>query len=118
MRLAFRFSFVALLLFFVSHSDAAFIPGYPDAVEEMDSRDVAMLPRYCMATQNFRDRFHTDPAEVEYWKQVLGLTLNDMHHYCWAMMQTNRALMLARTAQVREFYLDSAVKNIDYVIRA
>jgi hypothetical protein len=32
------------------------IPGYPSNIEAYDSREVAMLPRYCIYTQLFRER--------------------------------------------------------------
>ena len=117
MMLALRTLLASILLVLATQAWAEFIKGYPDAVEAMDPRDVAGLPRYCKSTQGFRDHFQTDPNEVAHWYEVLGPAFHAMHHYCWALMQTNRAMLLARTAQVRDFYLENAVNNTNYVIR-
>jgi tetratricopeptide (TPR) repeat protein len=105
------------LLLVVCNSYANNIPGYPDSVEALDPRDVAILPRYCKSTQLFRDEFHPNQSEIAHWYEVMGPAFHAMHHYCWALMETNRAMLLARSKRVRDFYLDSAVGNIDYVIR-
>jgi hypothetical protein len=110
--------FILPLLLLTAHgSYGNNIPGYPDNVESLDPRDVAILPRYCKSTQLFRDEFHPDQSEIAQWYEVMGPAFHAMHHYCWALMQTNRAMLLARSKKVRDFYLDSAVNNMDYVIR-
>ena len=50
---------------------------------------------------------HADPAEVKRWYDVMGPAFHALHHYCWGLMKTNRALLLARTQQVRTYYLAS-----------
>jgi len=40
-----------------------------------------------------------------------------MHHYCWGLMKTNRAILLVRTQQMRNFYLGSSIAEFNYVIR-
>ena len=94
------------------------IPGYGE-IEDYDPREVAMLPRYCLYTQLFRDHLGTgtDSAEVQRWYSVMGPTFHAMHHYCWGLMKTNRALFLARNTQVRNFYLNSSVGEFDYVLQ-
>ena len=94
------------------------IPGYPPAVTDYDPREVAMLPRYCTYTQLFRDKVPggNNMAEVERWYTELGPTFNHLHHYCWGLMKTNRAILLARSGQVRQFYLGDAIKKYEYVI--
>lgn len=96
------------------------IPGYPDSVEGYDPREVAMLPGYCKYTQLFRDRVPggNDPKQIAHWYQVMGRPFHAMHHYCWGLMKTNRALLLARTKQVRNYYLHSSVQEFDYVINS
>lgn len=96
------------------------IPGYPDSVEGYDPREVAMLPGYCKYTQLFRDRVPggNDPKLIAHWYQVMGRPFHAMHHYCWGLMKTNRALLLARTRQVRNYYLHSSIQEFDYVINS
>jgi hypothetical protein len=94
------------------------IPGYPDQIDAYDSREVAMLPRYCIYTQLFRQHVPggDNPGEIRRWSALLGPTFSAMHHYCWGLMKTNRALFLARTKQVKNFYLGSSINEFDYVI--
>ena len=96
------------------------IPGYPDSVEGYDPREVAMLPGYCKYTQLFRDRVPggNDPKQIAHWYQTMGRPFHAMHHYCWGLMKTNRALLLARTRQVRNYYLHSSIQEFDYVINS
>jgi hypothetical protein len=99
-------------------SGGTMIPGYPDEIEAYDVREVAMLPAYCKHTQLFRVRVPggNNSAEIKRWSELLGPTFSAMHHYCWGLMKTNRAVILARTKQARTFYLSSAVKEFDYVL--
>jgi len=94
------------------------IPGYPDSVEGYDPREVALLPGYCKYTQLFRDHVPggNNATEIAHWYQTMGHPFHAMHHYCWGLMKTNRALLLARTTYVRKFYLKSALREYDYVI--
>jgi len=96
------------------------ITGYPDSVEGYDPREVALLPGYCKYTQLFRDRVPggNDPKLIAHWYQVMGRPFHAMHHYCWGLMKTNRALLLARTKQVRNYYLHSSIQEFDYVINS
>lgn len=92
------------------------VPGYPDRVDAFDSREVAMLPSYCRSTQVFRQHVPNDPAEGERWAAFFGPTFLHLHHYCWGVMKTNRAMLLARTRESRLFYLGDAITEYDYVI--
>ena len=94
------------------------IQGYP-SVDAYDVREVAMLPRFCPYTQRFRLTVPggSNPDEINRWKGVMGEVFEHMHHYCWGLMKTNRAVLLARDPQTRLHYLADAVGEFDYVIR-
>jgi hypothetical protein len=97
------------------------IPGYPNDVRYgYDPRELALLPRYCIHTQLFRDNVPggNNPDEIKRWYLVMGGAFHNMHHYCWGLMKTNRAIFLARSQQYRTFYLNSSITEFDYVIRA
>jgi tetratricopeptide (TPR) repeat protein len=117
----FLFAASALLSALVADASAApIIPGYPDDVRyAFDSREVALLPRYCIHAKLFRNAVSggNDQAEIDHWYAVMGATFDSMHHYCWALMETNRALLLAKDKQARAFYLRAAIDDIDYVLR-
>lgn len=96
------------------------IPGYPPNVEAYDPREVAMLPRYCIHTQLFRDRVPggNDKATIDAWYAQMGPAFHAMHHYCWGLMKTNRGLLLSRDPDTRRFYLNDSISEFDYVIRS
>jgi tetratricopeptide (TPR) repeat protein len=114
---------LALLLFFVGGlpalANAQLIPGYSDNVLDHDPREIALIPRYCKFTQIFRERVPggNDRAEQARWYATLGPTFHDLHHYCWGLMKTNRAVFLARSNSVRDFYLNDAIIEFDYVLK-
>jgi tetratricopeptide (TPR) repeat protein len=94
------------------------IVGYPAQVEAYDPREVALLPRYCIYTQSFRDhvRGGNDKTMIDGWYARLGPTFHALHHFCWGMMKTNRGMLLANDRQTRDFYLSAANVDFDYVI--
>jgi hypothetical protein len=77
-----------------------------------------MLPRYCAYTQGFRDHVPgaNNPDEIQRWYSTLGETFNHMHHYCYGLIKTNRAVLLSRNEQSRRFYLNDAISEFDYVL--
>lgn len=46
----------------------------------------------------------------------LGATFHHLHHYCWGLMKTNRAVILAKNESTRNFYLRDAILEFDYII--
>jgi Flp pilus assembly protein TadD len=53
---------------------------------------------------------------VKRWYDVQGPTFHAMHHYCTGLMSTNRAVFLATNAQTKAAYLQSSIREFDYVI--
>ena len=99
--------------------EALDVPGYPPTIDGYDPREVAMLPKFCTYAQIFRDHVPggSDRNELERWTAIMGATFNNMHHYCWGLMKTNRALFLVRDVDRRQFYLRDSITEFDYVIR-
>ena len=100
------------------HCQELQIPGYPRAVEAYDPREVAMLPRYCIYTQSFRDKVPggNEQAVIDGWYERLGPTFHALHHYCLGLMKTNRAVLLTLDPIARRFYLADSIIEFDYVI--
>jgi len=94
------------------------IPGYPPSISAKDAREIAMLPRFCIYTQDFRESVPggNDREQIERWTMVMGDMYLHMHHYCYGLMKMNRATLLARDAGVRRFYLADAIREFDYVL--
>jgi len=95
------------------------VPGYPDNIDAYDPREVAMLPGYCKYTQLFRGRVPggDNKAEIDRWYAIAGDTFHAMHHYCWGLMKTNRAMLLTREPKYRKFYLEDSIGEFEYVLR-
>jgi hypothetical protein len=96
------------------------VPGYPDDPRyAFDPREVALLPRYCTYTQLFRDNVPggKNPDEIQRFALLLGPDFHNLHHYCWGLMFTNRALLLVHNQQTRRHYLGRAISEFDYVIQ-
>ena len=115
-------SALALVAFLAAGTTAygAFdIPGYPNDVTGYDPREIAMLPRYCIFTPTFVQAGvpgSNDVQALNHWKSVMGETYKAMHHYCWAMMKTNRANVLAPDRPTRQAWLEVSIADFDYVI--
>ena len=79
-----------------------------------------MLPPYCIHTQLFRNNVPggNNPGEIKRWSSLMGTdAFNSMHHYCWGLMKTNRAILLARDQRTRTYYLRDSIPEFDYVIQ-
>jgi tetratricopeptide (TPR) repeat protein len=110
--------FLAILLSAAKIAFAQNVPGYPN-IEDLDPREVSLLPRYCIYTQIFNTKVLAgkNPEEIKRWSNLLGPGFLSLHHYCWGLMRTNRALFLTKDKQTREFYLDTSIDEFNYVIR-
>jgi tetratricopeptide (TPR) repeat protein len=78
-----------------------------------------MLPRYCIYTYYFREAGvpgSNDEGELNRWTGIMGPVFKHMHHYCWGLMKTNRALLIATDQQSKRFYLSNAIGEFDYVL--
>lgn len=98
-------------------ANAQEIPGYP-SIEAFDAREVAMLPNYCKHTIYFRDKVPggSNGEDILRWRAFFGPTFEALHHYCFAIMKTNRAVLLARDSQTKQFYLSDSIREFDYVL--
>lgn len=105
-------------IFVLALTLASLTPVRATAQQNYDAREVRLLPPYCKYTQLFRDRVPggKDPAEIERWSALMGNTFIHMHHYCWGLMNGNRAMLFSRTDQDRTHNLYQSVKEFDYVI--
>ena len=96
----------------------ALAPIHAEAQYKYEQSLMHMLPMYCRYTQDFINRFSgTDRnTEQDRWKASLGPTFIHMHHYCYGLMDVNRAAFLAQDAIESRFNLTNSVAEFDYVI--
>jgi tetratricopeptide (TPR) repeat protein len=97
---------------------ALLAPMRADAQYKYEQSLMHMLPLYCRYTQDFINRFPgTDrTVEQERWKSSMGPTFIHMHHYCYGLMNINRATYLSTDTRDKLFNLSNSVLEFDYVI--
>jgi hypothetical protein len=86
---------------------------------QYDPKLTAMLPPYCKYTQDYREKVAggNDPAQIERWTQILGeRNYIHMHHYCWGLENTSRALYFSGSKQDRDHQLNQSVREFNYVL--
>lgn len=94
-----------LLLPLESTAQAKRLPSSPTDIE------VAMLPPYCQA------RLRGDAQSKDAWNKRLGReNFVHLHHYCNGLNYISRA-RAEMDAQTRNFYLQRAVAQFDYVLQ-
>jgi tetratricopeptide (TPR) repeat protein len=89
------------------------------AQRQYDPKLLAMLPPYCKYTQDYRQNVPGggDPTQIEHWASVLGPeNFNHLHHYCYGLVHTNRALYFSSNKQDRNFELSQSVREFGYVL--
>jgi tetratricopeptide (TPR) repeat protein len=79
----------------------------PNAIE------LLRLPAYCQV------KFNSSPQSPEWkgWRDRIGTNYIDLHHFCVGINFVNR-YWGARIAKDRSFYLQNALNNFDYMVKA
>jgi tetratricopeptide (TPR) repeat protein len=99
---------------------ASLAPTYAEAQYRPynNPSEMRRLPPYCKYTQDFRAHVPggNSPEDIERWTTLMGQTFIHMHHYCWGLMDTNRAAFLSKSPQERIHYLSNSILEFDYVI--
>jgi len=78
-----------------------------------NSAEMLRLPAYCQV------KFNSSPESPEWkaWRDQIGQNYIDLHHYCAGLNYVNR-YWGARKTQDRGFYLQRAMANFDYMVKA
>lgn len=90
-----------------THAGAVDFSFRPNAAE------MARLPPYCQA------KFTLPQGSPEWnaWRDRIGQNFIDLHHYCSGLNFVNR-YWSARNPKDRGFYLQNALNNFNYMVRA
>jgi hypothetical protein len=90
-----------------------------NAPQGITAGEVALLPPYCPDTQTFTLEGSPDsPTQRQArWVGMLGRSFWDLHHYCWALINTRRATMPGLTRAQRDHLHRWAIGDALYVIR-
>lgn len=90
-----------------AHAGAIDVSFQPNAAEML------RMPPYCQT------KFNATPSSPEWqaWRARIGANYIDIHHYCVALNYVNR-YWGARDARARSYYLERAMGNYDYMVKA
>jgi tetratricopeptide (TPR) repeat protein len=94
------------------------VPGLPDDFMRFNAREMQLLPPYCRYSEYFRHVLPDgyNPTQTQHWRDMMGAPFNHIHHYCFGMIKTNRAMFWTVEQHYRTFYLRDAIKEFDYVL--
>jgi tetratricopeptide (TPR) repeat protein len=83
---------------------------------QIKPQEVTLLPEYCPYTITFTSQYGSREGTAQ-WMERLGPAFKSMHHYCWALIAMNRAKRVNATAMEKRHNYNSAVSDIDFVLR-
>ena len=89
------------------------------AQRQFDPKQLAMLPPYCKYTQLYRQSVPggSDPQQIERWSSLMGPeNFIHLHHYCFGLEASNRALYFSSTKPDRDRELGESVREFNYVL--
>jgi tetratricopeptide (TPR) repeat protein len=78
-----------------------------------NAAEIMRLPKYCQVKYNAPQ----GSPEWKAWQDQIGKNFIDLHHFCAGLNFVNR-YWGARTAPDRSFYLQRAMTNFDYMVKA
>lgn len=87
--------------------------GAVDTSYKANAAEMLRMPPYCQV------KWNSPPTSPEWkaWRDRIGSNYIDLHHYCAGLNFINR-YWAARNPQDRGFYLQSALNNFDYMVKA
>lgn len=87
--------------------------GAVDFSFKANAAEMQRMPPYCQV------KWNSAPTSPEWksWRGQIGTNYIDLHHYCAGLNFMNR-YWAARNAGDRGFYLQNAMNNFDYMVKA
>ncbi|KVW97112.1 hypothetical protein ABW22_06385 [Thiobacillus denitrificans] len=87
--------------------------GAVDFSSKANAAEMLRMPPYCQV------KWNSPPTSPEWksWRDQIGSNYIDLHHYCAGLNFVNR-YWGARTPQDRGFYLQNAMNNFNYMVKA
>lgn len=87
--------------------------------KQITANEMSLLPNYCQYTQGSKYGFtasgNNHPQAVA-WNNTIGPGFLHLHHYCWGLVEIQRAARRSTTAHHKTVLLNSAISNFWYVI--
>lgn len=81
--------------------------------------ELALMPAFCQDVQtvNGWEQGVRESPRAPMWVSKLGRSFWDMHHYCWARVAVHRSLATGLNQNQRDHLVESAIDDMQYVIR-
>lgn len=96
------------------------IPALAQAAkpEDWTEAEVNLAAPYCIDTMGFRygDSTHNTSPRASHWVSIMGQSFWAMRHYCWALVNLNRAQRASMPSRERRNLREVAVSDIRYVL--
>ncbi len=104
--------FMVFILFGLIADEAAAKP------QNITDAEMALIPRYCPDTMgfNYGDAYHNTSPNANKWVGLMGKGFWAVHHYCWALIDLQRASRHNISPQMRQGLLESVVSDCRYVV--
>ncbi|WP_300449998.1 hypothetical protein [Accumulibacter sp.] len=83
-------------------------------VKDATAEEMALLPSYCTYVQG-TGKYET--PEAKRWAARMGPGFSAMHHYCWGLMNWQRAMRGNMPAKNRDFLLGTVRQDYLYVVK-
>jgi hypothetical protein len=80
--------------------------------------ELALTPAFCQDVQTINgwSQHGRESPRSPFWIAQMGKTFWGMHHYCWALVNTQRSRATGQTQQERTFKIHSAIADYYYVV--
>lgn len=81
--------------------------------------EIALLPPYCIDTMGFGygDAHSNTSPRAGHWIGMMGKSFWAVHHYCWGLIDQQRAQFISTRSPIRTGTLERAIGNYQYTIR-
>lgn len=96
-----------------------FMAGVVEAKpQNITDAEMLLIPRYCPDTMgfNYGDAYHNTSPNANKWVGLMGKGFWAVHHYCWALIDLQRALRHNTPPQIRQGLLESVLSDYRYVV--
>ncbi len=90
------------------------------ALRDIAAGELALTPAFCQDVQSIngwsKDKGGRSPR-AEHWLSLMGETFWAMHHYCWGLIQMNRARAAGVEPQIRAGLRRQAIDDYEFVLK-
>lgn len=80
--------------------------------------EMALIPSYCPDTMGFGygDAHYNTSPRAPHWVSMLGKDFWHLHHYCWALINRQRATRYGLSKMQRKGLLEEVLSDYQYVL--